>query len=880
MVRQSIITIYQCFGLYFIFDQCKILYIRADWPTTNTTEVQLLGLFYHTPNGSKPLTSAVHSRAMFKSAVMLSQQYQIKINGKLLGWRAISTTDDLMGTMRNTCVAVSASNIAGIVGPGLSKEASVIALLAATLGIPAISYSATSYDVSNRNIYSAFYRTVPSDNTAALAIAHLFIRFDWVSCVVIHQSDAFGINGAKAISDTFHRHNLTVTQTISFDIETRRIQGDLQQLLTSSPTRLVILWAQEDLAMLVIQNALDVDVLGPHFTWILSTNIALASFDQTWHPKLVGMLVVQPVVGSAVGALTNASLLTKAYRIWQKYEPDSFPGPDKVHPYALFAFDAAWLLIQSLARFCSMSAVNSSSCIVIEKSALCFDRRSRNASAFFREVNTNLLLGVSGPVQFGANTTDRVSGTYYALQNVQNSGTELSYVPAFVWSSSTRWTGASYGSTIIWPGSILTPPKGTPSASGVTFRVAVFEVAPFTMKNEVIDQSGNKTTRFVGYLPDLLEHLQKKMGFTPQITMASSNRTYNQLIDAVANDEYDMLLSDAIITAARREKVGFSTSIFDTSLRVIIRDESTKKLELLGYLKPFSRNLWLTLLAAVIYGSLLIILFEGRKDEALRNRSTLSKVAMCLWYSLGTIIGFGIDFNVSTAAGRLLAVGLSILSLIIVAAYTANLASDLTVKKARSLISGLDDIKNGKVPFNRLGIPIDSAIEEYYLREVSSGSRNFYPLSTMSAAYSSLVEGKIDAAVLDIGLSEYATKFLYCNLTLTGADFGRSSYGIAFQKNWIYAKDLDVSLLQLREAGVFEELKRKWFEGKMCSGTLEASTAMGIESMAGLFLPFAVISLFSVLLFAWLKGRRTRKRRKRRSARPRSPKADVQTELM
>ena len=53
---------------------------------------------------------------------------------------------------------------------------------------------------------------------------------------------------------------------------------------------------------------------------------------------------------------------------------------------------------------------------------------------------------------------------------------------------------------------------------------------------------------------------------------------------------------------------------------------------------------------------------------------------------------------------------LLILSLMIVAACTANLASDLTVKKANGLISGFDDIKGGKL---------------------SNGSRNFYPLLTM-----------------------------------------------------------------------------------------------------------------------------------------------------
>ena len=44
----------------------------------------------------------------------------------------------------------SVLKIAGIARPELSTEASVLALFAVTLGIPAIVYSPTSYELSNR----------------------------------------------------------------------------------------------------------------------------------------------------------------------------------------------------------------------------------------------------------------------------------------------------------------------------------------------------------------------------------------------------------------------------------------------------------------------------------------------------------------------------------------------------------------------------------------------------------------------------------------------------------------------------------------------------------------------------------------------------------
>ncbi|CAF4378522.1 unnamed protein product, partial [Adineta steineri] len=194
------------------------------------------------------------------------------------------------------------------------------------------------------------------------------------------------------------------------------------------------------------------------------------------------------------------------------------------------------------------------------------------------------------------------------------------------------------------------------------------------------------------------------------------------------------------------------------------------------------------------YASILIFLLERHHNEALQDRSVVSGSAMSAWYSMAIVLACAPDFNITTAAGRLLTVGLYILSLILVAAYTANLASDLTIQKSQTVVSGIDDIKNGKIPFSRIGILVGSSIEDYYLQEISSGSRNFYPLTSITEAYDKLLSGVIDASIIDVGPVEYATTHIYCNLTLVGADFDASAFGIVYQKDWIYAKELDVNL--------------------------------------------------------------------------------------
>ncbi|CAF1568309.1 unnamed protein product [Adineta steineri] len=498
--------------LQFIFGLFNIHYVKTAWPLSNFSSIQFLGLFPDASNTSEPTTLSVHSRAMFKAAIMLSQQYNITIQGQYFGWNAAQTDGNVMDAFSSTCLAVSTSDVVGIVGPAFSREAHTIADFANRVSIPVISYSATDPDLSDRNAYPAFYRTVPSDNTAAFAIAKLFIRFNWTSCIVIYQNDAFGSGGAKVISEVFNNNGLEVSGTIIFDIATLRIRGNLKTYLASSSTRIVLLWTDPIYTTLILQNALDSDVLGPQFTWILSSSVPLQSFNQTFNDKLIGMFIIEPVIGSVVNAPINITLLNTAYSIWQQYEPESFPGPTNVNYYAYFAFDATWMLIQSLQEFCSTPMNSSTSCISFIGSPYCFDRRLSNSNSLFDKITNTIFLGVSGPIQFSANTTDRTNGTYYLAQNVQPSGNGINYMSVLEWSQSNEWE-VSTESVIIWPGNTLIPPIDHAILSGVTLRIGIIESSRFTIVQDVIDTYEKNKTELTGFVLDLINILQNQMGF-------------------------------------------------------------------------------------------------------------------------------------------------------------------------------------------------------------------------------------------------------------------------------------------------------------------------------------------------------------------------------
>ena len=832
--------------LYLLFQQ---QIFAAIWPTQLSSNIKILGLFPDAENTSDPTDLSVHSRALFKSAILLSQRYNLTVDGQFIEYISSQTDSNIINALEDSCEAVSNTNIIGIVGPAFSREAHVIGEFAQRIQIPVISYAATNPDLSSRVAYPTFFRTVPSDNSAALAIVSLFNRFNWSSCIIIYQNDAFGSNGAKIITEAFVNNDLTVRDTILYDVASRRIQADLKTSLAKSATRTVILWAESDNAADILKQAIHLNVVGPLFTWILSDTIDFDDFNETQYDALTGILTVEPVTGSVVNAPTNTTLLQSAYDIWQQYEPETFPGTTKISNYALFAFDAAWSLILSIYKLCSTTTINSS-CISYSGSSFCFNRRFDQSNSLLNMLMQVSFIGVSGLVQFSANSTDRISGSYYYALNMQRLTNVSRFVPVLSYSESNGWKSYSDMSYIIWPDHTLDVPSGRAILRGIDLRIGVIVAAPFTMvTNE------KNSTKLSGFVPGLIDLLEANIGFNKIIFVAPSNLTYAEIIGMVASGVYDIIVADVTVTSQRREIVGFSNSIFDNSLRIMMRNTDDLSIDLIAFLRPFSRNVWLLLLGACVFAGILFCAMERNDNTNLQHRSLISQLAMSLWYSFGNIAGYGAGYDANTASGRLLTAGLYVVSIIILATYTANLASDLTLKKSKGVISGIDDIKNGKIPPYRIGIREGTASEEYYLREISGQIKNYYPLKTKQETYDRLLDNTIDASFIDVGVGEYITNNIYCNLTLIGDGFDNGAFGIVTTKDWLYTQDLDVNILKIRESGELEILKQKWFQGKICMDTVETSTAMRVENLGGLFLTFAVISVLSVILFFWIKRR-------------------------
>ncbi|CAF1195853.1 unnamed protein product [Rotaria sordida] len=774
--------------------------VELHWPVRSSM-VKLIGFFpLQADKQSNTSMWSSHCRSMFKSAVILSQQYHITFQGQYLDYEEIITEDDAIVALDHACQKVSTSNIVGFVGPAYSNEVRILASFAFRLGILSISYSATSPGLSTID-NGAFYRINPSDENIVIGIAVLFQQYTWKSCIIIYQNDDYGYSGMKSLSHKFSEWNIKISEKIKFDIHQQNFEIDFKNTLLNDFSRIVIVWATATSTKTILNMAIKENLIGPSFIWLLSTTIALDDFDLRQKQELIGILTVEPVKADSVEVPRNITLLKEAYEIWKHYESETFPGETNVNSYALFAFDATWSLILALQQLCSMPL----SCLEFKNVSNCYNHQFLNSKQYYNIMRTMTFLGVSGEVKFSNGTTDRVDNTYYMINNLQPLNEEpnyIGYLPVLKWhADAPEWTyNNNKSDSILWPGRLRNRPSGYKLIQGQELRMAIIESPPFIiLKNATAAYYNMKDnyknisiTEFDGFYKDILLYLQDKMGFSPIIMLAKPSTQYNELVEGVSRNLFDTVMSTIVINAKRKTMVDFGTPIIPHSIRIIIRKPNSVQLDPLFFLKPFSLEVWLFILATIPCTGALIWYFEPKEKRKFVT------IIHTINFIIHTILDKDHSFTASTASGRFLTLGLHILQTILFAVYTASLLNYLLIQSFDPIISGIDDIKNSKIPPNRIGILAGSHVEQQYLTTLSQ-------------------DGDIDAALWINESIVYHINNIYCDLMTIGDEFGQSYYALPVRQDWLYKSALDSNIVSIIESGELDRISAKWFASHNCS---------------------------------------------------------------
>eukprot|EP00189_Rhodosorus_marinus_P001290 CAMPEP_0113963010 /NCGR_PEP_ID=MMETSP0011_2-20120614/6260_1 /TAXON_ID=101924 /ORGANISM="Rhodosorus marinus" /LENGTH=561 /DNA_ID=CAMNT_0000974981 /DNA_START=304 /DNA_END=1989 /DNA_ORIENTATION=+ /assembly_acc=CAM_ASM_000156 len=319
-----------------------------------------------------------------------------------------------------------------------------------------------------------------------------------------------------------------------------------------------------------------------------------------------------------------------------------------------------------------------------------------------------------------------------------------------------------------------------------------------------------------GYSIDLIEEIMDRLGLRDKYKMVCIAET-PALVDKVAGGEFLMGTACISVTSERMPIVDFSRVYYYSGLEVmILRPTSTSK-DPLSMLDPFTWDVWVSVFATIILVGIAIWVFERNRNAHMKTDAKHG-LPLGQWHSWTTFLQNPF-INYRSWPARLTVLAFMMVSLVIVATYTANLAAFLTKQSLQVPIRGRNDLA-GK----RVGTSSESTSGYKWLRAQDQSLPAVF--EDNDERFKALEDGAVDAIVWDSPPLRYRA-FQECDKVVVGDVFQLEDYAIAVHPNRHSLRlAIDEELVTLREEGYNDDLYAEWFQGV---GTCDPMLSQDVE---------------------------------------------------
>ncbi|XP_039250585.2 glutamate receptor 1-like [Styela clava] len=408
-----------------------------------------------------------------------------------------------------------------------------------------------------------------------------------------------------------------------------------------------------------------------------------------------------------------------------------------------------------------------------------------------------------------------------------------------------------------------------------------------------VNENTNETT-YEGFLMDLLVTLSSQLNFKYRleyndILNSPEHRPNGSNVDDEVNrmlkkKQVDFFLQKRPIHGGKLETEELSVSFQQVyHFMVTLSSGNEAPVNIWQFLAPFTLDSWIVLWASLVFVSVVLALvnqfnpFEWRKqaldetneDVDVENFNKLG-IGNSIWMAYAGIVGQGVDVEPLSYAGRIITGTWWYFTMLVIAAYTANLTAFLTQEFAGD-ISNLENLLE-QVHYS-YGVLADSDINQYFLPHATSEPYTTvwnYLQENPENVFNSTEE--ILKRVSEKGFYFLAPFGEVANVEQSGCDYARVGegfweyqYGLPFQLLSKYTPVFNDAIASLRDDGTLQELESKWFnfrgECKEATFDIEANR-LGIGNLGGMFIFLVMGSLISILVhigeILWSKRYRIR----------------------
>ncbi|CAH1789880.1 unnamed protein product [Owenia fusiformis] len=782
-----------------------------------------------------------------------------------------------------------------LAGSGAQK---IFAPLSEALKIPQITPTATNPMLASKRTFPYILRLSAPDSVQGEALVNLVEHFGWDQLAILTSNTDYGINGLLQFHSEAAKRGWKVVSVQQFVVTNDATLNATRELTVIKETgvRIILLNCELPHAKVVLQQAKEANMTGAGWAWIATDGITgsseLATAPVPDHYR--GILGTTPTVGR--GALYQDFL-----SFCRNLDPVNYPGAGpgtRLSAYGGLTVDTILAFSYAVRNMYNDPGNEGVTQTAIECGA---NHVWENGSTMLHYMSTVDGDGVNNRINF--NQMDGPEVSEFDIVNLNGDG----WLPVGHWDN-IRKLKFTNRSKIHFHGNqqIVTDYVSNLATKHLIVVTKVEE--PFVMftKPEPEDLNDIKDHEIEGFCIDILKNLSSRIGFTYTLKRSDDNewgiknnitRKWNGMARELVDRNVDMIASSYTINKMRELDFDFTTPYVDLGMKLLMKADISEAPEPFRFLNPFSKDVYyyiiLTTVLVSIYTSILNKLspydyhggfvynkkpnprsVKGEREfnkHKYNSSRTLSFMNSC-WLSIGSLLHQGGAEYPRSLAARITTVMWWMGIVIIIQTYTANLAAFFTTGRLNTDINSVEDLGGqNKVIYGTIqgASPhqyfMDSNITLYRLMQEFMETSGGLMQDTKDAVERAR-KGNYVFIWDDIVLNSFVQSKPCNTLKTVGRLFGKIGYGFALQKNSPYKHELSTHILQLREIGFMDELKKKWFEDRTecfgeSTGESEADAAlaaaggrMGINHMLGVFLIiYTGLALsFAVLIIEWI----------------------------
>lgn len=400
-----------------------------------------------------------------------------------------------------------------------------------------------------------------------------------------------------------------------------------------------------------------------------------------------------------------------------------------------------------------------------------------------------------------------------------------------------------------------------------TIRVVTVDHEPF------IEITTNKTDgkkTYSGFCIELLKELQKILGFQYEFVEATNdesfgqdlhgNGSFNGMIGMVQNNHADIILADIPITSDTAQFIDFSVAFLETGFSFVTLSEHT--FNAWAFLEPFDNKLWLYIFFTVLLVSLFMYISnyispfgyykEFYKETphfvdtsnnpcqppnienlikkefysvSLEQEKQAMNLSNALFWGWAGLFWQSPETVPRAPSSRIPAILWYAAGVTIVASYTANLVTFLTVRKQKIPLDTFINLRSAMYQRGfSYGFVKNSAAEMYFCsssdklmvnicNDINDDAHSDWRVASTKDGITRAREPGYAFIADHILLEHIISTHEPCNLRISqGRMVGKFGFGLGLKKNSKYTNAFSVGILKMRENLLISDLYERWIK--------------------------------------------------------------------